>query len=126
MPSEPWVTGGFGPRRNFGTSRGRARGEPQGAAHAVDPALRRKLALGRTHDQMAVSATLAPSDLASYDGRPSMPPLTSIEICAGGGGQAVGLAEAGFHHLILIENDPHACATLRTNRRYWNVLEEDL
>ncbi|MEV0262970.1 DNA (cytosine-5-)-methyltransferase [Streptomyces sp. NPDC050617] len=42
-------------------------------------------------------------------------PLTSIEICAGAGGQAVGLHRAGFRHLALLEIDKHACETLRLN-----------
>ncbi|MEU0668006.1 DNA (cytosine-5-)-methyltransferase [Streptomyces lavendulocolor] len=41
--------------------------------------------------------------------------LTSIEICAGAGGQAVGLHQAGFRHLALVEIDKHAAATLRHN-----------
>lgn len=52
--------------------------------------------------------------------------LTSIEICAGAGGQALGLERAGFTHVALIENDAHACATLRLNRPAWNVLELDV
>jgi DNA (cytosine-5)-methyltransferase 1 len=42
--------------------------------------------------------------------------LTSIEICAGAGGQAWGLELAGFEHEALVENDAHACETLRRNR----------
>lgn len=41
--------------------------------------------------------------------------LTSIEICAGAGGQAVGLHRAGFRHLALVEIDTHAAATLELN-----------
>ncbi|MEH8019819.1 DNA cytosine methyltransferase [Rheinheimera metallidurans] len=52
--------------------------------------------------------------------------FTSIELCAGAGGQALGLENAGFEHLCLVENDHHACETLRLNRKNWNVLEEDL
>ena len=52
--------------------------------------------------------------------------LTSVEICAGGGGQALGLELAGFQHLALVELDPHACATLKANRPEWNVIEDDL
>jgi DNA (cytosine-5)-methyltransferase 1 len=52
--------------------------------------------------------------------------LTSLELCAGAGGQALGLEKAGFEHLGLIENDPHACKTLRLNRPNWNVIEHDL
>ncbi|KAB1986776.1 DNA cytosine methyltransferase [Streptomyces triticiradicis] len=40
---------------------------------------------------------------------------TSIEICAGAGGQAIGLHKAGFRHLALIEIDKYAAATLREN-----------
>lgn len=53
-------------------------------------------------------------------------PLTSIEICAGAGGQALGLEQAGFEHRALVEIDPHACATLRVNRRCWRVFEQDI
>jgi DNA (cytosine-5)-methyltransferase 1 len=52
--------------------------------------------------------------------------LTSLEICAGAGGQALGLACAGFHHVGLLENDRHACATLRANRPEWPVYEQDI
>lgn len=41
--------------------------------------------------------------------------LTSIEICAGAGGQAIGLHRAGFRHLALVEIDKHAAQTLRIN-----------
>lgn len=52
--------------------------------------------------------------------------LTSIEICAGAGGQALGLERAGFRHHAVVELDEHACATLRFNRPYWNVQPEDV
>jgi len=52
--------------------------------------------------------------------------LTSIEICAGAGGQALGLEHAGFEHLALVEIDADACQTLRTNRPQWNVVKGDL
>lgn len=52
--------------------------------------------------------------------------LTSIEVCAGAGGQALGLELAGFDHVALVENDARCCETLRLNRPDWNVLEEDL
>ncbi|WP_320782206.1 DNA (cytosine-5-)-methyltransferase [Streptomyces sp. CRN 30] len=43
------------------------------------------------------------------------PTFTSIEICAGAGGQAIGLHQAGFGHLALVEIDQHAAETLRLN-----------
>ena len=52
--------------------------------------------------------------------------LNSIEICAGAGGQALGLEQAGFEHASLVEIDAHACQTLRVNRSRWNVTEGDL
>lgn len=41
----------------------------------------------------------------------------SVEICAGAGGQAVGLHNAGFRHRALIEVDPYAVQTLEHNTR---------
>jgi DNA (cytosine-5)-methyltransferase 1 len=51
--------------------------------------------------------------------------VRSIEICAGAGGQALGLEQAGFKHEILIEIDHLACATLWANRPNWNIREGD-
>jgi DNA (cytosine-5)-methyltransferase 1 len=52
--------------------------------------------------------------------------LKSLEICAGAGGQALGLEEAGFEHVALVEIEPLACQTLRTNRPKWNILQGDV
>jgi DNA (cytosine-5)-methyltransferase 1 len=51
---------------------------------------------------------------------------SSIEICAGAGGQAVGLEQAGFKHLALVEIEPIACETLLLNRPSWNVINKDI
>jgi DNA (cytosine-5)-methyltransferase 1 len=52
--------------------------------------------------------------------------FSSLEMCAGAGGQAIGLERAGFAHEGLIEIDKHACATLKANRPKWRIFEEDL
>ena len=52
--------------------------------------------------------------------------LTSVEICAGAGGQALGLEQAGFDHALAVEIDPTASETLRLNRPDWNVHEGDV
>ena len=49
-----------------------------------------------------------------------------VEICAGAGGQSLGLELAGFEHELSVELDPHACATLRHNRPHWKVAEGDV
>lgn len=51
---------------------------------------------------------------------------TSIELFAGAGGLALGLEEAGLHHVMLNEFDHTACETLRKNRPNWNVVEGDV
>ena len=55
-----------------------------------------------------------------------MADLEVIEICAGAGGQALGLERAGFEHALAVELDPAACATLRANRPGWKVAEGDV
>lgn len=52
--------------------------------------------------------------------------MRSIEICAGAGGQALGLEQAGFEHIALVEIDLAACYTLKTNRPSWNVIAGDV
>lgn len=44
-----------------------------------------------------------------------MTELRVIEICAGAGGQALGLERAGFRHLLAVELDNQAAETLRHN-----------
>ncbi|MGQ0445664.1 MAG: DNA cytosine methyltransferase [Beijerinckiaceae bacterium] len=47
-------------------------------------------------------------------------------MCAGAGGQALGIEQAGFAHLALVENDAPSCATLQLNRPQWTVFHQDL
>ena len=47
--------------------------------------------------------------------------LEAVEICAGAGGQVLGLELAGFRHRLAVELDLSACATLETNLRRRNA-----
>lgn len=68
-----------------------------------------------------------PAHSRSYDtkGR-AVTELTCLEICAGAGGQSLGLEQAGFSHVAAVEIDSDACETLRINRDHWNVVEADV
>lgn len=52
--------------------------------------------------------------------------MNCIEICAGAGGQALGLSQAGFEHIALVEYESDYCAVLKQNRPTWNVICEDV
>jgi DNA (cytosine-5)-methyltransferase 1 len=49
-----------------------------------------------------------------------------VEICAGAGGQSLGLELAGLEHDLSVELDPNAAATLRHNRPHWKVAVGDV
>lgn len=51
---------------------------------------------------------------------------TCVEICAGAGGQAIGLDMAGFEHIALVEYEAEYCQVLRDNKPYWNVICGDV
>lgn len=52
--------------------------------------------------------------------------LRAIELCAGGGGQAIGLMSAGFEHVALYEKLRRRVATLKRNWSSWNVRRVDI
>jgi len=58
----------------------------------------------------------------------SKPPhlMTSLEICAGAGGQAIGLHAAGFHALGIYERNKNAVKTLKANPALGRVYNEDI
>src|SRR5487761_571701 len=49
-----------------------------------------------------------------------------VEICAGAGGQSLGLELAEFEHDLSVELDQNAAATLRHNRPHWKVVVGDV
>ncbi|OLT00085.1 5-methylcytosine methyltransferase [Pseudonocardia sp. CNS-004] len=52
--------------------------------------------------------------------------FSSLEVCAGAGGLALGLQHAGFEPVLLLDKRDVACRTLRMNRPEWDVRETDL
>lgn len=52
--------------------------------------------------------------------------MHSIEFCAGAGGQALGLEQAGFRHEALVEIEPEFAKTLQLNRPNWDVRATDM
>ena len=52
--------------------------------------------------------------------------MQSIEFCAGAGGQALGLEQAGFRHSALVEIEPDFAKTLKLNRPNWDVHATDM
>lgn len=50
----------------------------------------------------------------------------AIELFAGAGGLALGIENAGFETIALIEIDKFASKTLKLNRPNWNVINDDI
>lgn len=65
--------------------------------------------------------------LTFFDNTPdSFKGYTSLEICAGAGGQALGLEMAGFSHVLLLEYENEYCSAIKRNRPQWNVVCGDV
>lgn len=52
--------------------------------------------------------------------------MKSIELFAGAGGLALGIEQAGFDTIGLVEFDSSAAETLKYNRPHWNVIHDDV
>ncbi|MFE9400278.1 DNA cytosine methyltransferase [Streptomyces sp. NPDC006530] len=52
--------------------------------------------------------------------------FTAIELCAGVGGQALGLETAGFKITAAVDIDRDTCETLVENRPHWSVINGDI
>ncbi|MEI7035022.1 DNA cytosine methyltransferase [Streptomyces pratensis] len=57
---------------------------------------------------------------------PADRPLHSVEVCSGCGAQALGLEQAGFKPVLLIDNKADACFSIAKNRPDWDVLCMDI
>ncbi|MCP9209335.1 DNA cytosine methyltransferase [Streptomyces sp. NEAU-Y11] len=55
-----------------------------------------------------------------------MSELGFVDLCTGAGGLALGLEQAGFAPVLLLDEKSVACDTLRMNRPAWQVLQADL
>jgi DNA (cytosine-5)-methyltransferase 1 len=66
------------------------------------------------------------SDVKALDRLPADRQPTVIELCAGAGGMSLGLERAGFDHVVAVEFDRQAAATLRKNRPEWTVIQDDI
>ncbi len=53
-------------------------------------------------------------------------PLSTIELFAGAGGLALGMEQAGFEAIGLVEFDKSAADTLKCNRPNWKVVHDDI
>lgn len=52
--------------------------------------------------------------------------LKSLELCAGAGGMSLGLEQAGFDPVLLLDNDVSSANTLHVNRPNWSAVTGDL
>src|SRR5450755_4785430 len=84
------------------------------------------MAVGRVQDHQGAAGTASWRTSAPRREGVHVSDLTCLEICAGAGGQSLGLEQAGFAHAAAVEIDPDACATLRLNRPGWTVIEQDV
>ena len=69
------------------------------------------------HEQVAADAVASARKMGK---------LTCVEICAGAGGQAIGLDRAGFEHVALVEYEQEYCDVLKKNKPKWNVICGDV
>ncbi|MFF3344938.1 DUF6339 family protein [Streptomyces sp. NPDC002779] len=100
------------------------------AEHALDDEL---LAVAQESiDAQRRASSPTGSDTTAAVPEPAMPApvkrgrFRSIEVCAGCGAQALGLEEAGFDPVVLIDSKADACFTIERNRPEWDTICIDL
>lgn len=76
-------------------------------------------------EKVCITLNCDVGDILNIDSN-STSKLTAVELFAGAGGLALGIENAGFHTLGLIEFDKHATDTLKINRPEWRVIHDDV
>ncbi|WP_306490452.1 DNA cytosine methyltransferase [Streptomyces brasiliscabiei] len=95
-----------------------------------------QLASSLTAAEPTPSGRTAPPIFAPPQEEEQLPPASapavkarrfrSMEICAGAGAQALGLEQAGFDPVLLIDSKADACFTIDLNRPAWDVVCMDV
>lgn len=80
-----------------------------------------------TDDPTTTARPFGNGDMPEQDPEPvRMRRFGSVEICAGGGAQALGLERAGFDPVLLIDSKADACFSIDLNRPAWEVVCMDV
>ncbi|WP_343239570.1 DUF6339 family protein [Streptomyces sp. SID9913] len=80
------------------------------------------IALGSVDVSRPVTGVESLPQPSSATSCPTGPRFTFVEICAGAGGQAIGLEAAGFDPVVLIDSKADACFTIDRNRPDWDII----
>ncbi|WP_222440956.1 DNA cytosine methyltransferase [Streptomyces sp. BK340] len=102
----------------------RPRPAPNSTQAVSDPA-----ASGGAVDPAPISASpdqVPPLPQRTPPASPESRRFRSLEICAGAGGQALGLERAGFDPVLLIDSKADACFSIDLNRPAWDVVCMDV
>ena len=100
---------------------------PQEVRRPTAVATTRRTVVERIGDQPELALfSLGGSTPDEGRGAPRGDRLTFVDLCCGAGGLAQGLEASGFEPLLLLDERPVACETVRANRPTWNIEQVDL
>lgn len=103
------------------------RGLPAGTADAIADALVSLVDAPSPEPDLPAEPAAAPERRSGgFEASAFRHGLRALEICAGAGGQAYGLAQAGFVHAAVVEHWDAACDTLRAAFPGTRVIEANL
>ncbi|MGW2958265.1 DUF6339 family protein [Streptomyces sp. NPDC001220] len=92
-----------------------------GSTHVVQESVAARSSTTVTTASANPDETLLPTQIF-----PTIPRFRSLELCAGAGGQALGLERAGFDPVLLIDSKADACFSVDLNRPTWDVVCMDV